>query len=57
MKRDLQAEIRFGEVVRPEGFEPTTPGSEDQCSDPLSYGRILKISLSEIEYRVMAFLV
>ncbi len=27
-------------VARPEGFEPPTPGSEDQCSNPLSYGRI-----------------
>ena len=26
-------------MVRPEGFEPPTPGSEDQCSNPLSYGR------------------
>jgi hypothetical protein len=25
--------------ARPDGFEPPTPGSEDQCSDPLSYGR------------------
>lgn len=27
-------------MVRPAGFEPTTPGSEDQCSNPLSYGRL-----------------
>src|SRR5437879_10672116 len=26
-------------LARPEGFEPPTPGSEDQCSIPLSYGR------------------
>ncbi len=26
-------------AVRLEGFEPPTPGSEDQCSDPLSYRR------------------
>ena len=25
-------------VVHPAGFEPATPGSEDQCSNPLSYG-------------------
>ena len=24
-------------VVHPEGFEPTTPCSEDKCSNPLSY--------------------
>ena len=27
-------------MVRPEGFEPPTLGSEDQCSIQLSYGRI-----------------
>ncbi|EDK72634.1 NUDIX hydrolase [candidate division TM7 genomosp. GTL1] len=27
-----------GNLVHPVGFEPTTPGSEDQCSNPLSYG-------------------
>jgi hypothetical protein len=27
-------------VVRPEGFEPPTPGSEDRCSIQLSYGRM-----------------
>ncbi len=26
-------------VARPGGFEPTTLGSEDRCSNPLSYGR------------------
>ena len=26
-------------LVRLEGFEPPTPGSEDQCSNPLSYRR------------------
>ena len=25
-------------MVHPAGFEPATPGSEDQCSNPLSYG-------------------
>ena len=28
------------QVVRPEGFEPPTLGSEDRCSNPLSYGRV-----------------
>ena len=28
-------------VARLEGFEPTTPGSEDRCSCPLSYRRTL----------------
>jgi hypothetical protein len=27
-------------LVRLEGFEPPTPGSEDRCSIPLSYSRI-----------------
>ena len=27
-------------VARPAGFEPATLGSEDRCSNPLSYGRI-----------------
>ena len=27
-------------VVRLAGFEPTTPGSASQCSNPLSYKRI-----------------
>jgi hypothetical protein len=26
--------------TRPGGFEPSTLGSEDQCSNPLSYGRL-----------------
>ena len=25
-------------LAPPEGFEPPTPRSEDECSDPLSYG-------------------
>ena len=33
-------------LVHPVGFEPTTPGSEDQCSNPLSYGCILKGSIA-----------
>lgn len=28
-------------VVPAEGFEPPTPGSEDQCSNPLSYAGII----------------
>ena len=31
-----------GSGTRLEGFEPTTPGSEDRCSVPLSYRRIIK---------------
>ena len=27
-------------LVRLEGFEPPTPGSEDRCSIPLSYSRL-----------------
>ena len=30
------------QIARLEGFEPTTPGSEDRCSIPLSYRRIIK---------------
>ena len=34
---------RLGAVIaRLEGFEPTTPGSEDRCSCPLSYRRRIK---------------
>ena len=33
---------RWQGVVRPEGFEPPTLGSEDRCSCPLSYGRTLR---------------
>lgn len=32
-------------MARPEGFEPTTPGFEDRCSNPLSYERALVSSL------------
>ena len=28
-------------MVRPEGFEPPTLGSEDRCSIQLSYGRTM----------------
>jgi hypothetical protein len=35
-------------IARLEGFEPTTPGSEDRCSCPLSYRRTLyRILVSE----------
>jgi hypothetical protein len=30
-------------TARLEGFEPTTPGSEDRCSCPLSYRRKSKL--------------
>jgi hypothetical protein len=29
------------QIARLEGFEPTTPGSEDRCSCPLSYRRTI----------------
>ncbi len=35
---DHQASAHRPAQALPEGFEPPTPGSEDQCSDPLSYG-------------------
>ena len=28
-------------MVRPDGFEPPTLCSEDRCSNPLSYGRVI----------------
>lgn len=31
-------------MVHPEGFEPTTPCSEDKCSNPLSYGCVYETS-------------
>lgn len=31
--------VDSGNMVRPDGFEPPTPCSEDRCSNPLSYGR------------------
>ena len=33
------------QMARPEGFEPSTLGSEDRCSYPLSYGRILVLCM------------
>ena len=32
------ASTSFFVMVHPTGFEPVTPSSEDQCSNPLSYG-------------------
>ena len=33
--------------VRPEGFEPSTLGSEDRCAIQLRHGRITKLSLTD----------
>src|SRR4030042_6604942 len=35
----LIADVKYEIGTRLEGFEPTTPGSEDRCSCPLSYRR------------------
>ena len=38
----LETLFRQGlEQARPGGLEPPTPGSEDQCSIQLSYGRVV----------------
>jgi hypothetical protein len=36
----------FLTLARLEGFEPTTPGSEDRCSGPLSYRRMILLNLT-----------
>lgn len=38
-------------LVRLEGFEPPTPGSEDQCSNPLSYRRLRRKESYQIAKR------
>ncbi len=38
-------------IVRLEGFEPPTPGSEDQCSNPLSYRRLQRKESYQIAKR------
>ncbi len=40
---------RFHIVVRPAGFEPATPWFEAKYSNPLSYGRISSIRLTDRE--------
>ncbi len=40
-------------VVRLAGFEPTTPGSASQCSNPLSYKRMLAVSYQRSAARIM----
>ena len=35
-------------MVHPVGFEPTTLGSEDRCSNPLSYGRKFIIRIDNL---------
>lgn len=35
-------------MVRPDGFEPPTLCSEDRCSNPLSYGRLVMVTTAII---------
>ena len=35
-------------MVHPARFELATPGSEDQCSNPLSYGCVLLVIIPDI---------
>lgn len=35
--------LQYNLLVRPEGFEPPALCSEDRCSNPLSYGRIVDV--------------
>lgn len=37
--------MHINNLVRPDGFEPPTPCSEDRCSNPLSYGRIVSYTM------------
>ncbi len=37
-------------MVRPDGFEPPTPCSEDRCSDPLSYGRVFGCGQKQLHF-------
>ena len=39
-------------MVRPEGFEPPTLGSEDRCSVQLSYGRSRLFRLENTCFRI-----
>ena len=41
MKTGTGTRMTMVSLVRPEGVEPPTPGSEVQCSIQLSYGRML----------------
>ena len=40
-------------LARPEGFEPPTPGSEDQCSIQLSYRRTYSNSNKKLEFYLL----
>lgn len=35
-------------MVRPEGLEPPTLWSEAKCSNPLSYGRMSRLTISRV---------
>ena len=39
--------VRRIDLVRPEGFEPSTLGSEDRCAIQLRHGRITEPSLAD----------
>lgn len=48
----LPTELNPEKLVRPEGFEPSTPGVEARCSDPLSQGRVILVRRLRFEREV-----